>query len=140
MRKQSGISLWSLIFGLALLGFVGIMAAKLLPYYLEFFAVKKIIAAMEAAGEMKGTVRDIRYTFDKRNAIEDVKSVKGDDLEVTKDGAETVVTATWSVIGVCGQQLVRDLWRQRDLGKSRESFSTQVPRHGVVLVRISKAP
>jgi hypothetical protein len=96
MRKQLGVSLWGLITTLALLGFVGVMAAKLLPYYIEYYSVKKIIAAMEAAGEMKGTVRDIRYTFDKRNAIEDVKSVKGDDLEVTKDGAETVVTATWS--------------------------------------------
>ena len=96
MRKQSGVSLWGLITWLAVLGFGGVMAAKLLPSYLEFYAVKKIIAAMEAAGEMKGTVRDIRYIFDKRNAIEDVKSVKGDDLEVTKDGAETVVSATWS--------------------------------------------
>ena len=42
-------------------------------------------------------MREIRYTFDKRNAIEDVKSMKGEDLEVTKDGAETVVTATWAV-------------------------------------------
>jgi hypothetical protein len=96
MRKQFGISLWGLIATLALLGFVGVMAAKLLPYYLEYFAVKKIIAAMEAAGEMKGTVREIRYTFDKRNAIEDVKSMKGDDLEVTKEGAETVVSVSWS--------------------------------------------
>jgi Domain of unknown function (DUF4845) len=97
MRKQSGVSLWGLITTLAVLGFAAIMAAKLLPSYLEFFAVKKIIAAMEAAGEFKGTVREIRYTFDKRNAIEDVKGMKGEDLEVTKDGAETVVTATWSV-------------------------------------------
>ena len=96
MRKQSGVSLWGLITWLAVIGFVAVMAAKLLPSYLEFFAVKKIIAAMEAAGEMKGTVRDIRYIFDKRNAIDDVKAVKGDDLEVTKDGAETVVSVTWS--------------------------------------------
>ena len=96
MRKQLGVSLWGLITWLAVLGFTGVMAAKLLPYYLEYYAVKKIIAAMESAGELKGTVRDIRYTFDKRNAIEDVKSVKGDDLEVTKEGSETIVSATWS--------------------------------------------
>ena len=97
MRKQLGMSLWTLIFGLGLVGFVGIMGAKLLPAYLEYLAVKKILAAMEQAGDLKGTVRDIRYNFEKRNAIEDVKSVRGDDLEVTKDGAETVVTANWSV-------------------------------------------
>ena len=97
MRKQSGISLMNLIVGLGLLGFLGVMAAKLMPAYVEFFAVKKMLAAMEQAGDLKGSVRDIRYSFEKRNAIEDVKSVRGDDLEVTKEGGEAVVTANWSV-------------------------------------------
>ena len=34
---------------------------------------------------------------EKRNAIEDVKSVRGDDLEVAKEGGEATVTANWSV-------------------------------------------
>jgi len=97
MRKQSGISLWSLIITLALLGFVGVMAAKLMPAYVEYFAVKKMLAAMEQGGDLKGSVRDIRYAYEKRNAIEDVKSVRGDDLEVTKEGGEAVFTANWSV-------------------------------------------
>ena len=52
---------------------------------------------MEQAGDLKGSVRDIRKSFERRNAIEDVKSVQGEDLEVTKEGGEAVVTATWSV-------------------------------------------
>jgi hypothetical protein len=31
---------------------------------------------------------------------------------------------------------VRDLWRQKDLGVFGESFSAEVPRHGVPLVRL----
>jgi hypothetical protein len=73
------------------------MAAKLMPAYIEFFAVKKILAAMEQAGDLKNPVREIRRSFDTRNAIEDVKSVKGEDLEITKEGGETVVSANWSV-------------------------------------------
>lgn len=97
MRKQSGISLMNLIVGLGVLGFLGVMAAKMMPAYVEYFAVKKMFAAMEQAGDLKGSVRDIRYSFEKRNAIEDVKSVRGEDLEVTKEGGEAVVTANWSV-------------------------------------------
>ena len=97
MRKQSGISLMNLIIGLGVLGFLGVMAAKLLPSYVEYFAVKKMFASMEQAGDLKGSVRDIRASFERRNAIEDVKSVRGEDLEVTKEGGEAVVTATWSV-------------------------------------------
>ena len=97
MRKQSGVSLMGLIVTLGVLGFLAIMAAKLMPAYVEYYSVKKILAAMEQGGDLKGSVRDIRYNFEKRNAIEDVKSVRGDDLEVTKEGGEAVVTATWSV-------------------------------------------
>ena len=96
MGNQRGVSLTGLIITLAVLGFIVVMAAKLMPAYVEYFTVKKMFAAMEQAGDLKGTVRDIRRSFDTRNAIEDVKSVKGEDLEITKEGGETVITATWS--------------------------------------------
>jgi hypothetical protein len=96
MRKQLGISLKNTIIWLAVLGFLGVMAAKLMPAYLEWLTVKKMLNAMYEAGDLKGTVRDIRRSFDTRNAIEDVKSVRAEDLEITKEGGEAVVTATWS--------------------------------------------
>jgi uncharacterized protein DUF4845 len=97
MRKQRGITLMGAIGGIVVLAFVGLFMAKMLPSYLEYYAVKKIFATMEAAGDTKGSVRDIRLSFDRRNTIEGVKEVKGDDLEVTKEGGEAVVTAAWSV-------------------------------------------
>ncbi len=96
MRKQRGITLSGTIVTLGVLGFVGVMAAKLLPSYMDYFAVKKMFASMEQAGDLKGTVKDIRNSFEKRNAIEDVKAVRPEDLEIGKDGGETVVTASWS--------------------------------------------
>ncbi len=96
MVKQRGVSLMGLIVTLCVLGFLAVMAAKLMPAYIEYFAVKKMFSAMDQDGTLKGTVRDIRRAFDTRNAIEDVKSVKGEDLEITKEGGETVITATWS--------------------------------------------
>lgn len=47
------------------------------------------------------------------------------------------VTARWSDLGISGKQTVRDLWRQKDLGQFESEFKTTVPRHGVVLVKIS---
>ncbi len=97
MHKQRGISLTGLIITLVVLGFLGVMAAKLLPAYLEFWGVKKIFATMANTGETRGTVRDIRKAYDLRNAVEDVKSVRSEDLDITKEGGEAVVTANWSV-------------------------------------------
>ncbi len=53
---------------------------------------------------------------------------------------EEKVTATWKDVGAAGKCAVRDLWRQKDLGSFATEFSTTVPSHGVVLVRVTPAP
>jgi type II secretory pathway pseudopilin PulG len=96
-NKQRGITLTGAIMGMIVLALVGLFAAKLVPSYVEYFAVQKILKAMESQGDIKGTVKEIRNSFDRRNSIENVQAMRGDDLEITKEGGETVVTATWSV-------------------------------------------
>jgi len=44
-----------------------------------------------------------------------------------------------SDLGVNGEQSVRDLWRQQDIGKYSGQFETKVGRHSVVLVKIAPA-
>jgi alpha-galactosidase len=50
------------------------------------------------------------------------------------------MTLKWSDLGISGPQEVRDLWRQQDLGKFDGEFHTTVPRHGVVLLKVTPAP
>lgn len=50
------------------------------------------------------------------------------------------VAAPWPVMGLSGPQAARDLWRQLDLGVFHNEFRTEVPRHGVILVRLTPAP
>jgi alpha-galactosidase len=51
----------------------------------------------------------------------------------------STVTVRWSELDITGQQTVRDLWRQHDLGKFSDQFQTEVPRHGVVLIKVTPA-
>jgi alpha-galactosidase len=39
-------------------------------------------------------------------------------------------------VGLSGKWKIRDLWRQKDLGKFEGSFRTEIRHHGVVLVRM----
>jgi len=48
----------------------------------------------------------------------------------------TTIVAKWSDLNVSGRQMVRDLWRQKDLAPCDVEFKAVVPRHGVVLVRL----
>ena len=47
------------------------------------------------------------------------------------------VVANWADVKVDGKQVVRDLWRQKDLGEFEGKFEATVAPHGVVLVKLS---
>lgn len=49
------------------------------------------------------------------------------------------VSIDWSTLGLTGNQQVRDLWRQKDLGVYTDRFTADVRPHGVVLVRLAPA-
>jgi len=49
---------------------------------------------------------------------------------------ENQVTANWPDLGISGKQIVRDLWRQKDLGEYENQFTATVGRHGVFLIRL----
>ena len=46
------------------------------------------------------------------------------------------VSARWQKLGITGKQNVRDLWRAKDLGVRTGVFTTTVPKHSVVFVKI----
>jgi alpha-galactosidase len=49
------------------------------------------------------------------------------------------VDAAWAQLAIHGKWSARDLWRQRELGAFEGVFGSDVPRHGVVLVRLRPA-
>lgn len=61
-----------------------------------------------------------------------VKLFSWDDSEPIKN-----VTIDLSVLGLSGSHAIRDLWRQKELGNYTDTFKTEVPHHGVTLVKIS---
>ena len=96
LRRQRGIGFIGLIFIFAVAAVVLLLGLKLVPVYLELFSVKKVISAIAKGEELKsGTVSEIRKSFNRRAAIDNIQALAGDDLEITKEAGETVVIATW---------------------------------------------
>ncbi|MGD1042897.1 MAG: glycoside hydrolase family 27 protein, partial [Sedimentisphaerales bacterium] len=46
------------------------------------------------------------------------------------------VKITWQQLGVTGNQTVRDLWRQKNIGTYKDGFEAVVRPHGVIMVRL----
>lgn len=55
------------------------------------------------------------------------------------EGTQQVIVS-WADLGIKGSHIVRDLWRQKDLGVFNQEFKADVNQHGVVLVSIRPAP
>ena len=49
------------------------------------------------------------------------------------------ISVDWGDLGRTGGQIVRDVWHQKDIGPFNDKFSSTVPSHGVVLVRMTEA-
>jgi alpha-galactosidase len=56
-----------------------------------------------------------------------------------EDNGAKQVTLKWSDLGIKGKYIVRDLWRQKDLGTFEGEFKSSVAEHGVVMVQLRKA-
>ncbi len=46
------------------------------------------------------------------------------------------VTVRWSDAGLVGKQIIRNVWKQQDIGKYSDKYEVSLPRHGVMLIRI----
>lgn len=89
---QRGISLVGMLFFAAIVGCSFIIGAQVAPTMIEFQAITK--AASKAASGT--TVPEVRSLFDKAAQIDDIKSISGKDLDITKVGDKTVVSFAYT--------------------------------------------
>jgi Tfp pilus assembly major pilin PilA len=85
--RQLGISFIGLIFVVGVLAALLVLAAQAFPTVVEYQAVLK--AAQKAS--TGNTVIEVRQIFDKAADIDDIKSINGKDLDISKIGDKVVV-------------------------------------------------
>lgn len=90
--RQRGLSLVSLIFVGAIVLFLLIIGAKAVPAMSEYFAIDRAVQKVASEGQ---TVRDIRAAFDRYATVDNITSISGKDLDITKDGDRVVVSYSY---------------------------------------------
>ena len=88
--RQLGLSLSGLIFGSVVLIFVVLLGLKVGPKYMEYFTAKEAITAIANSGET--TPAEIRKSFDARQAIDDMPSLKPADLLISREGGRVTIS------------------------------------------------
>lgn len=98
-KNQQGMTFWGVTFvGMAIV-FGAILMMKLIPPYLEFWSVEKVIGVMAKDPALPGmTQQEARFSFDRRASIDNIKAISGKELEISKERGQTIVSANYTVI------------------------------------------
>ncbi len=86
--SQRGVSFLGLLIVGGLLAFTGVIGAQVFPTVVENLAVEKAVNKAKEGS----TVSEVRLIFDKASQVDDIKSINGKDLEISKEGDKVVVS------------------------------------------------
>lgn len=94
--SQRGLSMFGFLFVAVVLVFVAMLAMKVVPAYIEFFSVKKILNAMgQEAGLAQKSNAEIRSDFSKRASVDYVTAVKPEDLTIERHGPVPTISVAY---------------------------------------------
>ena len=86
--RQRGLSFLGLLVVGGLLAVTGVIGAQIVPTAIEYQAILK---AANKARE-GNSVAEVRSIFDKAAAVDNISSISGKDIDVSKEGDKIVVS------------------------------------------------
>jgi alpha-galactosidase len=132
-EQYTQISMWCLLSGPLLLG---CDLQKLDPFTFSLISNDEVLDVdQDSLGKQATTVSkngDINVVA---KPLDDGRWAVG---LFNRGPAAATATVKWADLKLNGKLVVRDLWRQKDLGIFNAEFSSNVPSHGVVMVAISQ--
>ena len=91
--RQRGITVIGLVALVILIGFVAIIALRVVPTFVEYRAA---VSAVKRAHASANTVVEIQKAFDRSAAIDDITAISGKDLNITRVNDDIVVAFAYT--------------------------------------------
>lgn len=90
MRYQRGVTLSGLIVWGIVIAIVAVLGIRVVPDVIDYYKIRKIAAstAMNSGGK---TVPEIRAIFDRYADVDSIQTIKGTDLDISKEGDAVIV-------------------------------------------------
>ena len=90
MRYQRGVTLSGLIVWGIVIAIVAVLGIRVVPDVIDYYKIRKIAAstAMNSGGK---TVPEIRAIFDRYAEVDSIQTIKGTDLDISKEGDAVIV-------------------------------------------------
>ena len=95
-QRESGLSIIGFMFVAAVVVIAVMIGFRMVPAYIEWMTVQKILAKTLEDSKQGFTLYQFRRDFDLKASADYIDSVRGSDVEVAKEGNELVATASWT--------------------------------------------
>ncbi len=132
-EQYTHVSLWCMLNAPLL---IGCDLSKLDNFTLNLLTNDEVLAIDQdpLGKEAQQTLRTDTYQVWMKELEDGTRALAVFNLAET----EQVVRFYWNNLGLTDNHQVRDLWRQKDLGKFYSMFATKLPPHGVTLIKITR--
>jgi hypothetical protein len=95
-HRQSGLTIIGFVLVAAMVLSIAMIGFRVLPSYIEYFSVEKTLKQTLINARDNPTIEQLRRDFDLKASADYIDSVRGRDLELTREGNELVLTASWN--------------------------------------------
>lgn len=98
MKKEKGLTLTGMILGSIVGVILLLLTFKIVPVYTEYFAIERNLKAMSMDPKLRnGGPKAVAGAWALRASVDDLHSLDGDYIEMTKKGDEIILTGEYSV-------------------------------------------
>jgi hypothetical protein len=95
-NRQGGLTMTGFLLTAIVAVAVVMIGFRMVPPYIEYFTVKKIMAKTLDDSKQGFSLYQFRRDFDLKASADYIDSVQGSDIQVTKEGNNLVATASWT--------------------------------------------
>lgn len=96
-KTQRGISISGLMVVCVILVLIAIGGMKVLPSTMEYYTILKTVKSIASTELPPGaTVSDVRKAFVNHAQVDEIRSISGDDLDISKDGNEIIINFAYA--------------------------------------------
>jgi Domain of unknown function (DUF4845) len=95
-HRQRGLTMTGFILTAVVVVAVVMLGFRVLPPYMEYFTVKKVMAKTLEDSKQGFSLYQFRRDFDLKASADYIDSVQGSDIQVNKEGNALVATAAWT--------------------------------------------
>jgi hypothetical protein len=95
-HRQTGLTIIGFLLVAAVVLAIAMIGFRVLPSYIEYFSVEKTLRQTLQNSRDGVTLAEFRRDFDLKASADYIDSVRGSDVDLTREGTELVASASWT--------------------------------------------